>query len=186
MADEAQDRADILALHKDWWEANSGLDIPRMAAVFPPDMNYLMFNLNGHPYFGINEKVELWKWYQKQLDIDTPDIRIMRLTIVGDMAWLGCEGVFPLRVIGESGTGSETWQVDGADSAGDRYEPFRLRATEIYQRDDGQGNPVWKMWHFHCSPLPPAGEPRPCFDDTGEQRGLGGFPGGQPERVVGV
>jgi hypothetical protein len=57
-----------------------------------------MFNLNGHPYFGIDEKITLWKWYQKELDIpEKPDIRIMKLTIDGDMAWLGCEGIFPLR-----------------------------------------------------------------------------------------
>lgn len=182
MTNTDQDRTDILKLHKDWWEANAGLDIPRMESVFPDGMSYLMFNLNGHPYFGIEEKSELWRWYQKQLDITMPDIAIMRLTISGDMAWLSCEGVFPMRLIGDQGTGSETWQVDGDAE----YDPFRLRATEVYQRDDGNGAPVWKMWHFHCSPLPPLDEPRPCFDDTARQRGLGGIPDGQPERVVGV
>lgn len=176
-----QDRNDILKLHKDWWEANAGLDIPRMESVFPDRMSYLMFNLNGHPYFGIDEKVELWRWYQKQLDIKMPDIAIMRLEVSGDMAWLACEGVFPMRLIGDEGTGSETWQVD---EAGD-YDPFRLRATEVYRRDDGNGNPVWKMWHFHCSPLPPLDEPRPCFGDLARDRGLGWVPTGSPERVVG-
>jgi ketosteroid isomerase-like protein len=177
-----QDREDILKLHTDWWEANNGLDIPRMASVFPTGMNYLMFNLNGHPYFGIKEKITLWEWYQKELDIpEKPDIRIMKLSIDGDMAWLGCEGIFPLRSIGASGTGSETWRLD-EDAPVDR---FRLRATEIYQRDDGEGRPVWKMWHFHCSPLPPATETRPAFADTPEERGLGGNPWSDPLRVVG-
>lgn len=184
MAQDDQDRNEILKLHKDWWEANAGLDIPRMQSVFPADMSYLMFNLNGHPYFGIDEKTRLWEWYQKQLDIKMPDIRIMRLTISGDVAWLACEGIFPLRLIGESGTGSETWKIGEADEAA--YDPFRLRATEVYQRDDGHGQPVWKMWHFHCSPLPPADEPRPCFDDTANERGLGWIPDGEPERVGGT
>src|ERR1700742_5092522 len=84
-----RDREEILARHKDWWEANNGLDIPRMEYCFPRGMNYLMFNLNGHPYFGLEEKVKLWEWYQKELDIpEKPDIRIMKLTIDGDMAWL--------------------------------------------------------------------------------------------------
>ena len=69
--------------------------------------NYLMFNLNGHPYFGIDEKIELWKWYQGQIEIpEIGDIRIMRTTISGDLGWIASEGVFPLRPIGEAGTGS--------------------------------------------------------------------------------
>ena len=58
-----QDRQDVLQVHKDWYEANCGLDIPRMASCFPRGMNYLMFNLNGHPYFGLDEKIKLWEWY---------------------------------------------------------------------------------------------------------------------------
>ncbi len=182
MSTAEQDRKDILQVHKDWWEANNGLDIPRMQSCFPTGMNYLMFNLNGHPYFGIDEKTTLWEWYQKQLDIpEIPDIRIMKLEISGDMAWLGCEGVFPLRPIGERGTGSDTWQIDQAE-----VTPFLLRATEVYQRDDGEGNPVWKMWHFHCSPLPPDDEGRPAFDDTTKSRGLGWTPWGEPLRVTGT
>jgi ketosteroid isomerase-like protein len=176
------DREEILARHKDWWEANAGLDIPRMANCFPKGMNYLMFNLNGHPYFGLDEKVKLWEWYTDQLDITMGDIRIMKFEISGDMAWIGCEGIFPLRLIGAEGTGSETWQVDTEKE----YDPFRLRATEIYRRDDGEGNPVWKMWHFHASPLPPEDELRPCFNDTARERGLGYNPWGEPLRVVGT
>lgn len=177
------DREEILQRHKDWWEANAGLDIPRMASVFPSGMSYLMFNLNGHPYFGIDEKVELWKWYQKELDITMPDIRIMRLEISGDMAWLACEGIFPLRIIGEHGTGSETWQT--AENEEQPYDPFRLRATEVYQRDDGNGKPKWTMWHFHCSPMPPVDEARPLGGSQAE-RGLGGNPVSEPIRVVGT
>ncbi len=173
-----QDREDILKLHKDWWEANHQLVIPLMQSVYPSGDSYLMFNANGHPYFGIEEKTKLWEWYQKELDIVAfPDIEIMRLTISGDMAWIACEGVFPMRAIGDSGTGSATWEMKDAMEN-------RLRATEIYQRDDGDGNPVWKMWHFHCSPLPDADEPRPCFGDTGRERGLGCGPGITPLRVT--
>lgn len=174
-----EDRDAILKLHKDWWEANHQLVIPLMQSVYPSGDSYLMFNANGHPYFGIEEKTTLWEWYQKELDIVAfPDIEIMRLTISGDMAWLACEGVFPMRAIGAAGTGSATWDIteDALDN--------RLRATEIYQRDDGDGNPVWKMWHFHCSPLPAADEPRPAFGDTPAERGLGGGPGITPLRMT--
>lgn len=184
MADSTSaDRSEILQRHKDWWEANAGLDIPRMASVFPTGMNYLMFNLNGHAYFGIDEKIELWKWYQKELEITMPDIRIMKFEISRDMAWIACEGVFPLRVIGERGTGSETWLTKKSEEQ--PFDPFMLRATEIYHRDDGDGGPKWTMWHFHCSPMPPADEERP-LGGTPAERGLGGNPWGEPLRVVGT
>lgn len=181
MSDLDSDREAILKLHKDWWEANHQLVIPLMEPVFPKGKDsYLMFNLNGHPYFGIEEKVALWEWYQKQLDIVMyPDVQIMRLTISGDMAYLCCEGIFPLRAIGEAGTGSATWELKDGD-----YDNFRLRATEVYQRDDGDGNAEWRMWHFHCSPMPPDDEERPALGGTSESRGLGCGPGISPFRVT--
>jgi hypothetical protein len=182
-AELERDREEILARHKDWWEANNGLDIPRMANCFPKGMNYLMFNLNGHPYFGLDEKVKLWEWYQHELALGMGDIRIMKFELHGDMAWIAVEGVIPLQAIGASGTGSESWQLS---EGGDQWDPFRMRATEIYQRDDGEGTPVWKMWHFHASPLPPEDEPRPSIDDTARERGLGTNPWGEPLRVVGM
>lgn len=54
-----KNRQDILTRHKDWWEANAGLDITPMATCFPKGMNYFMFNLNGHPYFELDEKIKL-------------------------------------------------------------------------------------------------------------------------------
>jgi hypothetical protein len=63
----------------------------------------------------------------------------------------------------------------------------RGRSTEIYKRDDGEGRPIWKMWHFHCSPLPPADALRPGFKDTAQSRGgLGSNPWGEPIQSVGA
>ena len=176
-----QARSEIVAVHKAWWEANMGLRIPEMSACFPSGDNYLMFNLNGHPYFGIDEKVKLWEFYADQLEIpELPDIRIMKLEIHGDMAWLACEGLFPIREIGAEGTAAELLEV------GESVVHVPLRATEIYHRDDGAGNPVWTMWHFNSSPLPPEDEPRPAFGDTASDRGLGWNHWGEPERAVGA
>lgn len=179
MSTHDADRQAILDLHRTWWEANHQLVIPDMQSVFPSGRSYLMFNLNGHPYFGIDEKTALWEHYQKELDIvEYPEIQIMRLTISGDMAWLACEGIFPLRAIGADGTGSATWELAG------EVDRFRLRATEVYQRDDGEGNPVWKMWHFHCSPMPSADEQRPGLGGSQNERGIGHGPGVTPERMT--
>jgi uncharacterized Ntn-hydrolase superfamily protein/ketosteroid isomerase-like protein len=177
---QEQDRQEILELHRTWWEANHKLVIPEMRSVFPSGMSYLMFNLNGHPYFGIDEKIKLWEHYQKEIDIVMyPEMEVMRLTVSGDMAWLACEGIFPVREVGAGGTGSATWELANGD-----YDPFRIRATEIYQRDDGEGNPVWKMWHFHTSPMPDGDEERPGLGGSQNQRGIGYGPGITPIRVT--
>jgi hypothetical protein len=163
------DRAQILNLHKEWWEANTGMEIPRMRPCFPEGMNYLMFNLNGCPYFGIEEKVELWEYLgARGVDFQALDVRVMRLEVRADMAWLACEA-----------------QSDRRSMDDDDYKPIRIRATEVYQRDDGAGEPQWRMWHFHCSFLPDADLKRVGFDDTHTERGLGGNPWGDPLRVVG-
>jgi hypothetical protein len=168
------DRAAILKLHTDWRTANGGLDIPLMQTVFPAGDAYLMFNLNGHPYFGIEEKTTLWEYYQTRLATKMSRVRIMRLDIGVDMAYIASEGVFPsnIRELDETGE-----PVDGADHELTAANDVLIRTTEIYKRDDGLGNPVWKMWHYHCSPLPAPDAPRPAFGDTIDSRGLGQVPG---------
>jgi len=182
MTTDEIDRTAILTLHKDWWEANCGLDIPLMQSVFPSDDAYLMFNLNGHPYFGLEEKTTLWEHYATRIRIGMSDVRIMRLDISGDMAYIAAEAVFPVGVIPEV---AETDAAIQTDSVMGFSEETRIRATEIYKRDDGAGAPEWKMWHFHCSTLPAADEPRPAFGDTAEERGLGFVPGHESISVVG-
>ena len=182
MSTYESDRAAILRLHKDWWEANHGLDIPLMQTVFPAGDAYLMFNLNGHPYFGIEEKTALWEHYSTRIEVGMPDVRVMRLDIGADMAYLAAEAVFPVRVLPEAAQSDEAIQTDSAMRFDDGT---RIRATEVYKRDDGEGAPRWTMWHFHCSELPGGDDPRPVFGDTGRERGLGFVPGHESVSVVG-
>jgi hypothetical protein len=168
------DKAAILSLHKDWRTANGGLDIPLMRTVFPAGDAYLMFNLNGHPYFGIEEKTALWEYYQTRLVTRMSRVRIMRLDIGADMAYIASEGVFPSHYL-DLDDGGEA--AEGMDHELTLADNVLIRTSEIYKRDDGAGNPVWKMWHYHCSPLPAADEPRPAFGDTISSRGLGVVPG---------
>ncbi|MEV8632992.1 nuclear transport factor 2 family protein [Streptosporangium sp. NPDC051023] len=161
-----EDIDEILRLNREWWESNIGYVIPRMTQVFPsPGEEYLMFNFNGHPYFNMREKVALWEHYRATEDfVGKPDVRIMRLEVRGDTAWLACEA----RI-------DEIALADGAPDPGTQ-NTLLIRATEIYHRDNGEGLPQWRMWHTHISPLPPADEPRPSFTDTTEERGLGWVP----------
>lgn len=159
------DVAEILRLHRQWWDANHGIDIPRMQACFPAGSNYHMFNLQGHPYYGIAEKTALWELYAVQIEVTSPPpTQIVQFVADGDLAWLSAEVIFPLREVGDTGLGTT--------STGYRpSEQHRVRSTECYRRDDGSGNPQWRMWHFHCSPAPNADDPRPAFGDTARDRG---------------
>ena len=65
MADQDDDAREIRRVHRQWWEANVGLDVEKMSECFAPD--YLMWNLNGHPYYcGPNDdkaharRIQLW------------------------------------------------------------------------------------------------------------------------------
>jgi ketosteroid isomerase-like protein len=162
----AADVEEILRLSREWWEANIDFDIPRMVKVFPsPGDDYLMFNFNGHPYYGMKEKVALWRWYAEQIESNTGfDVRVMRVEVRRDTAWLACEG----HLLAHQ-TGGGDWTADSVTT------PY-FRATEIYHRDDGAGNPEWRMWHFHCSPTADIHEVRMGFDDSYETRGLGWVP----------
>ncbi|MFI0418785.1 YybH family protein [Spongiactinospora sp. 9N601] len=162
----AADIAEITRLHREWWEANVGFDIDRMVKVFPePGDEYLMFNFNGHPYFGMKEKVALWRWYKERIEQTGGLVtRIMRLEVRGDTAWLACE--FSI----------EAEQLDGGEWTVDSVDATHGRATEIYHRDNGRGRPEWRMWHTQITALPDLAEARPGFDDSTASRGLGWVP----------
>ena len=148
------DRDEILRLHRVWWESNFDFDIPKMRSVFAGE-RYLQYNLNGHPYYGLSEKTKLWEALKGVLSIPESSEPIdLRLEISGDMAWLACENIVRIEL------------AEGIEVPGIPLTPYRIRSTEVYQRDDGAGNRVWKMWHFHCSPTAPENEPRMPFGDT--------------------
>jgi hypothetical protein len=158
------DRAAVLEIHKKWWKANVGLDIPRMVECFPAGDSFTMFNRNSFTYFGIEELTRLWQWFR---DTDAPPritqtVSVMRLEVRGDTAWLACELTYR-RVAAEE---ERHWEVLDGDT-------FGSKATEIYQRDDGNGNPEWKMWHFQSAALQPFDAPRPSGGATLRERGLG-------------
>ena len=73
----------IRKIHRQWWSANHGLVIPKMQECFAP--NYLMWNLNGHPYYGLDEKVKLWEHYGIEIEVPEPaTIWDLRITADGD------------------------------------------------------------------------------------------------------
>jgi SnoaL-like domain len=161
-----KDRKEILAVSKKWWDANRHFSIAMMCEAFVGGDKFHGFNLNGHTYYTIDEWVKLWEYLGHVM---TPhsgssasepamaEPRDLRLVIRGDMAFLTAESTFTVKVLPSSD--SESALLSGPGSV--TRIPFRT--TEVFVREDHQGNPVWKMWHFHCSPHAPEGERRMGF-----------------------
>ena len=157
-----KDRAEILAVSKRWWDANRQFSIPMMCEAFVGGDRFHGFNLNGHTYYGIDEWVKLWQ-YLGHVMAPTADAAAMaeprdvKLMIRGDMAFLTAESTLTVKVLPTSDAESAALPPPGQTAS----IPFR--ATEVFVREDHEGNPVWKMWHFHCSPRAPEHERRMGF-----------------------
>jgi hypothetical protein len=173
VADTAEaDREELLRLHRDWYFSNFEINIPLMRTVFPVGSeNFLMYNLNDHPYFGVDDLADLWSYYARTDSWGKCEDYVMRVDVSGDMGYVVSEGVFPAAVVKDD---------DGnplpADQIEDKFMSYR--STEIYKRDDGAGGTEWRMWHFHCSRRSPDDEvPAAKTDrDTTAERGLGNTP----------
>ncbi|GAA4297503.1 YybH family protein [Actinomadura luteofluorescens] len=172
MANQVSDEEKILRLHRDWYYSNFNINIPLMRTVFPAgERDFLMLNLNDHPYFGVDDLANLWSFYARTGRWGLCEDHVMRLEVSGDMAYVVSEGVFP------------AWEV--RDDEGNPLPEDQIldrtayyRSTEVYKRDDGEGRPEWKMWHFHCSTRP-ADDEVPAAKtekDTAAARGLGNTP----------
>ena len=164
--DIEKDRAEILAVSKKWWDANRNFSIAMMCEAFVGGDKFHGFNLNGHTYYAIDEWVQLWKYLGHvmtplaQREAGEPAMaepRDVRLVIRGDMAFLTAESTFTVQVLPSSDSESALLSSPGS------VMRIPFRATEVFVREDHEGNPVWKMWHFHCSPHAPEGERRMGF-----------------------
>jgi SnoaL-like domain len=166
LRDVEKDRKEILAVSRKWWDANRNFSIAMMCEAFVGGDKFHGFNLNGHTYYAIDEWVQLWKYLGHVMtplsenEAGEPAMaepRDMRVVIRGDMAFLTAESTFTVKVLPSSD--SESASLSGPGSV--MRIPFRT--TEVFVREDHEGNPVWKMWHFHCSPHAPEGERRMGF-----------------------
>jgi hypothetical protein len=159
-----QDRLAILAVSKKWWDANRKFSIPMMREAFVGGDKFHGFNLNGHTYYAIDEWVQLWNYLAGVMQpVADPaegtmaEPRDVRLVIRGDMAFLTAESTFTVKVRSTAPGDSSLLPPAG------QVARIPFRATEVFVREDHAGNPVWKMWHFHCSPKAPEGERRMGF-----------------------
>ncbi len=138
----SDDRETILNLHNDWITANLSVDVAYLerAVASGPD-EFVMFNNNESNYYGKTGFIDLWKAIAAAIPTDaspaTLDDRDVRVTVVGDVAWV---------------TYLAEFKVDLGPSFGDAAE-FNggSRGTEIWRRLEGE----WQCVHIHCSPHVP-------------------------------
>lgn len=134
------DLEQILDVHRGWYEANVGLVAESMLQHFPTGDSYHQFNLNGWTYRGVMDKHKLWVNLKevgaditRQTDVIGPDVQIF-----GDVALVTAEGEVEIVMP----------TVDGGSAI---PTTVQFRITEFMRRDDGEGRPVWKIWHMHVS-----------------------------------
>ncbi|GAA0631647.1 hypothetical protein GCM10009547_39360 [Sporichthya brevicatena] len=141
-----QDTAAILEVHNGWNKSNLGLVAESMLPFFPEGDGYLQFNLNGFTYRGKADKAKLWR------NLRAVGVDIVRLEekepptiqVFGDVALLTSEAEAELVMPTPTGK---------LESGGTTH----FRNTEFYRRDDGLGNPEWRIWHMHVSEAAPEG-----------------------------
>jgi ketosteroid isomerase-like protein len=146
MSDADKDLAAIRGVHDTWFAANVDLVVDAMLPCFPEGDGYLQFNLNGFTYNGIQDKARLWR------NLASAGVNITHIKedgdpliqVFGDVALLTshaeCELVLP----------TATGKLESSGIT-------RFRNTEFYRRDDGNGNPDWRIWHMHISEAAPEG-----------------------------
>lgn len=140
-----QDLKEIRAVHDKWLFSNNGLIIDEMVPNFA-DPGYYQFNLNGHTYANMEEKVHLWHGFHSigfNLE-NSHEVGEPMIYAEGDIAYI--MAIWSTVITGEEASG-----IMVPDP-----EPVVFRVTEVLRRNDGKGNPIWKIWHFHASPVAPA------------------------------
>ena len=133
-----KDVAEIIAVHEAWMYSNVGLDIDKMVVNFA-NPGYHQYNLNGFTY-DLDEKIRLWEgFHEVGTDLEMTKVQEPFVYVHGDLAYLIDE--WDVVILG---TGASGHMVPQSDT-------LRVRFTEVFRRDDGQGNAEWRIWHFHAS-----------------------------------
>lgn len=160
-------------IHRSWWAANQGLDAEGMTRDLSDD--FLMWNLNGHPYLSRAELDRLLEHYRRHLvPPESPQLWDVRVVCGEDLAYVTAEGVLPVMALTEGGAGAALIErMAGCYEQREGTIRFRFRETMVLRREPAAEH-GWEVCHFHCSPLAPADEQRPGFGDTETSRGRRG------------
>ncbi|MFI9551166.1 YybH family protein [Nonomuraea endophytica] len=138
----SDDERRVRELHDGWVTANGSGDVDWLRAHLAGD-DFVMWNTLGSNFFGLDGIVELWKQLIAMAGEAVPQRVVSqawdeRITVGGELAVVS----YLCRLTVDFGPRGE--------EAGGNLDR-RYRATEVYQRRDGD----WKMVHYHGSPHQP-------------------------------
>lgn len=146
------DRSAIIAVHERWRKSQVGWDAELMRTCKAKGSAFLQYNLSGHVLHGVDQLVALWKEMSQIVDLaESEDLADLRLELDGDLAVLSIDrSVMRFRTREDitlgAGNAAVTFRKSGT-------EVF-FRSTETYRRDDGEGNPEWRIWRAHYDRVP--------------------------------
>ena len=132
------DREQILKLHEDYLEANSGFDCQKLEAIWSKAPEAVFFNLNGHTYKGREHWIRLWKYYAQNVSSSYWLPFDIGGVVSADMAVVWCH-----RRTKRKWTGKERPPKD-IHYGGDE---FITRSTMVF-RKEAVG---WRVVHAHFS-----------------------------------
>ncbi len=132
-----QDRADILAMHQAYLDANTdGLNGEKLAKIWSSHPACVYFNGNGHNYYGLADWLGLWDYYGPRVKIVEP-WRSTDVRLIGD-------GSFAVVTALRTSTG--VWIGEGEAPEWTKRK-WMSRSTEVFMKADG----VWRCAHLHVS-----------------------------------
>jgi hypothetical protein len=131
----ADDRESLVAQYIKFLEANDLIDWDMLRQVWSGRPNSIFFNLGGWTYYGLDDWIEIWKYYVTTYKMIRPyALGKTWITIRGDVAW----------IISERMERNKAWVGGGSSPSGN---PTNYRATQIFERENG----VWMAVHAHFS-----------------------------------
>lgn len=143
--------AEVFEVHDRWRRSQVGWNVDLMRSCKALDDNFLQFNLSGQVFTSADQLAELWGMLRQALvleaseDLDQPNI-----IVDGDLAVLTLSrSVMHIRAASgrfDAPGGNGRPPVTFTDSA---TTLVYFRSTETYRKDDGRGNPEWRMWRAH-------------------------------------
>jgi hypothetical protein len=136
-----------LAQYIKFLEANDLIDWDMLREVWSPRPNNIYFNLGGWTYYGLEDWIEIWKYYVTTYKMIRPyALGKTWITIRRDVAW----------IISERMERNKAWVGAGASPSGN---PTDYRSTQIFERENGEWMSVHAHFSIHRDPPRPEQQP---------------------------
>ncbi|MGH7263295.1 MAG: nuclear transport factor 2 family protein [Candidatus Rokuibacteriota bacterium] len=130
-----RDRDELTDFYHRLRRANDALDGEQLREVWSADPDSILFNTNGHAYYGLEDWLKIWAFYGPRLKRGQPGATgRVRIVIRGDLA----------VIVDDHLSRSLQWPDEAPRPA--FVTPY-YRATIVCRRENG----AWKGWHAHYS-----------------------------------